>query len=241
MRFSTERDYNYHQRETVAECEHAACAHFHMHIYRLWPTFSRIRLLQSFYELFCLLFLRNLCTFMLLMWRCVCGACPCAYACVWSLNLLHLCLVECIYMKRRLTFLFRLKPRRPDILLTVAGDILPLLPQEDYITPLLSPLISLSTLLFIPPLLCPIPLLLFNISPLFPTVVITLKRQRGTKTLRWEQKHIRITCVRHFLEKDRIREEMSRAKQGLRETTFQSWCLSICHQKRKEKRLKTKR
>lgn len=73
MRFSTERDYNDHQRETVAEREHAACARFHMHIYRLWPTFSRIRLLQSFYELFCLLFLRNLCTFMLLMWRCVCA------------------------------------------------------------------------------------------------------------------------------------------------------------------------
>lgn len=139
---------------------------------------------------------------------CVCGACPCAYACMWSLNLLHLCLVECIYMKRRLTFLFRLKPRRPDILLTVAGDILPLLPQEDYITPLLSPLISLSTLLFIPPLLCPIPLLLFNISLLFPTVVITLKRKRGTKTLRWEQKHIRITCVRHFGERQDNRRDV---------------------------------
>lgn len=50
-------------------------------------------------------------------------------------------------MKRRLTFLFRLKPRRADILLTVAGDILPLLPREDYITPLLSPLISLSNIL----------------------------------------------------------------------------------------------
>lgn len=29
-----------------------------------------------------------------------------AYVRVWSLNLLHLCSAECIYMKRRLTFLF---------------------------------------------------------------------------------------------------------------------------------------
>lgn len=148
-------------------------------------------------------------------------ACPCAYACVWSINILHLCSAKCIYMNRRLTFLFRLKPRRPDILLTVAGDILPLLPQEDYITPLLSPLISLSSILFIPPLLCPLPSFLFNISPLFPPVVITLKRKRGTKKRRWEPKHTRITNVRHFLEKDRTGEKMSRAKQGLRETKFQ--------------------
>lgn len=106
-------------------------------------------------------------------------ACACAYACVWSLNLLYLCSVKCIYTKRRLTFLFRLKPRRSDILLTVAGDILALLPQEDYITPLLSPLISLSNILFIPPLLCPIPSLLFYTSPLFPIIVITLKRKKG--------------------------------------------------------------
>lgn len=94
-------------------------------------------------------------------------------------------------MKRRLTFLFRLKPRRRDILLTVAGDILPLLPQEDYITPLLSPLISLSNILLIPPLLCPIPLrsslgysLSFRPDCIFQRA--TLKRKRA---LREEQKH----------------------------------------------------
>lgn len=188
MRFSTECDYNYHQRETVAKCELAACACFHVHIYRLWPTFSCIRLLQSFLRALLSTFASQpsyLYAARVILRACmhVC-TCPCAYACTWTLNLLHLCSVKCIYMKRRLTFLFRLKPQRADILLTVAGDILPLLPQEDYITPLLSPLISFSNILFIPPPLCPIPLLLFNISPLFPTVVITLKRKRGTKTLR---------------------------------------------------------
>lgn len=154
---------------------------------------------------------------------CVCvraRTCPCAYVCLWSLNLLHLCSVKCIYMKRRLTFLFLLKPRRPDILLTVAGDILALVPQEDYITPLLSPLISLSNILFIPPLLCPIPFLLFNASPLFPTVVITpaLRHWDGNKS----------TLGSHGSDTfwwDRIGEEMSRAKQELREAKFQRWCL----------------
>lgn len=70
--------------------------------------------------------------------------CVCVCACARSLNLLHLCLLKYIYMKRQLTFLSCLKPCRPDILLTVAGDILPHFPQEDYIISLLSPLISLS-------------------------------------------------------------------------------------------------
>lgn len=74
---------------------------------------------------------------------CVC-VCPHARVCVQNPNLLDLCLLKYIYMKRQLTFLSCLKPRHPDILLTVAGDILPHFPQEDYITPLLSPLISLS-------------------------------------------------------------------------------------------------
>lgn len=160
MRFSTACDYNYHQRESATECERAATCAFprahpralHSGVYiryscRVLPVRAR---------------LSTFCTFMRLLRvrRRVRARVHAqhAYVCVWSLNLLHLCSAECIYMKRRLTFLFRLKPRRPDILLTVAGDILPLLPQEDYITPLLSPLISLSNILFIPPLLCPIPL-----------------------------------------------------------------------------------
>lgn len=156
MRFSTECDYNDHQRETVAECEQAACARFRVHISSFWPTFSRIyvhysRFMGSFLALFAAqpsyLYAAHV----------TLRTCPRAYAWVWSLNLLLLCSVECIYMKRRLTFPFRLKPWRPDILLTVAADILPLFPQEDYITPLLSPLISLSNILFLPPLLCSTP------------------------------------------------------------------------------------
>lgn len=166
--------------------------------------------------------------------------CPCAYAWVWSLNLLLLCSVKCIYMKRRLTFPFRLKPWRPDILLTVAADILPLFPQENYITPLLSPLISLSNILFLPPLLCSTPLLPFNISLLFSAVMIALKRKRSIKTLRQEQKHTRITFVRHFLEK----EEMSKAKPGLRDAKFHRWCWTFDAERlpsKTEKRLETKR
>lgn len=87
-------------------------------------------------------------------------------------------------------------PWRPDILLTVAGDILPLLPQEDYITPLLSPLISLSNILLIPPLLCPIPLRSsLGYSPSFrPDCSFqsaTLKRRRA---LREGQKHAGGRC-----------------------------------------------
>lgn len=211
MRFSTECDYNDLQRETVAECEHAACARFRVHIYSFWPTFSRIyvhyrRFMGSFWHFCCTAFV-PLC--------CSCDAAHVPMCIVWSLNLLLLCSVKCIYMKRRLTFPFRLKPWRPDILLTVAADILPLFPQ-DYISPLLSPLISLSNILFLPPLICSTPLLRFNISPLFPAVVIALKRKRSMKTLRQEQKHTRITFVQHLLEK----EEMSRAKPGLRDTKF---------------------
>lgn len=152
MRFSTACDYNYHQRESATECARAATCAFpraRLHSGVYVRCSRRALLLRARLSTFCPR------TFMRLPRACV--RAQHAYVCVWSLNLLHLCTAECIYMKRRLTFLFRLKPRRPDILLTVAGDILPLLPQEDYITPLLSPLISLSNILFIPPLLCPIP------------------------------------------------------------------------------------
>lgn len=68
----------------------------------------------------------------------------CVRADTRGLNRLHLHLLKCIHMKHRLTFHSHLKPWLPDILLSVAGDILPLFPLEDYIIPLLSPLISLS-------------------------------------------------------------------------------------------------
>lgn len=79
MRFSTECDYNDHQRETVAECEHAACARFRVHIYSFWPTFSRIyvhssRFMGSFFGTFAAqpsyLYAAHV----------TLRACPCAYA-----------------------------------------------------------------------------------------------------------------------------------------------------------------
>lgn len=186
MRFSTACDYNYHQREPATERERAAtCA-----LPRAHP--------RGLHSCVCI---RYSCRALPLRAR-LSTFCPRTFmwpprarprvraqhacVCVRSLNLLHLCSAECIYMKRRLTFLFRLKPRRPDILLTVAGDILPLLPREDYITPLLSPLISLSNILLIPPLLCPIP---FRSSLGYPHSLwpdcslqsATLKRKRALR------------------------------------------------------------
>lgn len=126
---------------------------------------------------------------------CVC-VCPHARVCVQNPNLLDLCLLKYIYMKRQLTFLSCLKPRHPDILLTVAGDILPHFPQENYITPLLSPLISLSnrsSSFLVRP--TPNPHFSSSVyckaSPSYLTVsatVITLKRRGGQKKKKFKKK-----------------------------------------------------
>lgn len=161
--------------------------------------------------------------------------CPCAYAWVWSLNLLLLCSVKCIYMKRRLTFPFRLKPWRPDILLTVAADILPLFPQEDYITPLLSPLISLSNILFLPPLLCSTPLLPFNISPSFSCRHDCAKEEKeyedtetGTKA---HEDHVRPT---RFGERRDVQSKAVTERQQSFTADVEHLMLSVCSLKPKK-------
>ncbi len=139
MRFSTTYDYNYHQRVQAVECACNVCANVCMletvHILML-PT--RLHMHLHAYQWMCLncpLGLRFLwahpltlptslhafmCVWLLTRYVCVCAQ---------SLNLPHLCLLQYIYMKRQLTFLSCLKLCCCDILLTVAGDILPHFPQ----------------------------------------------------------------------------------------------------------------
>ena len=155
MRFSTTHDYNCHQRAKVIECVHAvqtrACVLKHVHNL-LQPTRWHLCFcahlcvcvcvcvlklsvyISSFFFFFFMcssVYFTYKPTLPLCAYGCSHCVCVCVCACVHelSLNLPHLCLLKYIYMKRQLTFLSCLKPWRGDILLTVAGDILPHFPR----------------------------------------------------------------------------------------------------------------
>lgn len=233
MRFSTIYDYNYHQRVQVIECACAVCADTCARVFRKCAHFVAAYALAHTFACTSVSVLELSVSVSWFLWAhlsvlptslhafmCVwCTVCVCV--CAQSLNLLHLCLLKYIYMKRQLTFLSCLKPWRCDILLTVAGDILPHFPLYDCITPLLSPLIPPSN--HSPASSPPTPLSFFLFSPLPPPQYIPspprLNVSRGGG--RDERKGKKISMSATFWERDTSRKR----RDIQRETGNREWQL----------------